>query len=113
MADTDVTTEQLQAGAGVASAGIEAAGKEPTPAKARPAAKRAMRAAAERVQIELTDEHLEMIAAGVVDQMEARGAFDAPPERVTAPHPPAAAGEQPAVAAVPAKTSFAERFRQR
>src|SRR5579875_1920619 len=84
-----VTAEQLQQGREVAAAAQQAAREEPDPAKRKLAAARAMRREAQRVQLELTEEQARMIAGYVVDDMEARGAFEPPPEPVAAPQPAA------------------------
>ena len=116
------SSEEMQQGVAVATAATEAAAAEETPAKARAAAARAAKKAAP-ASFELTDEHCEMIANGVVAQMEARGAFEAPPATLEpAPSnqppgvvPPADQGQQPAVQpatpAPPRHRTFAERFR--
>lgn len=101
--------DDLVKGGQVAEAGIEAAATQPSAAEAKPAAKRAIRQTAKRVQMELSDEDAAKIADALVDAMDQRGAFDAPPEPVTAP---AGAAPQPQQApAQPRKTSWAERFR--
>jgi hypothetical protein len=108
---------QLQQGADIAVAGQQAAAAEPDPARRRDAAARAMRQQAQKVRIELDEEQARMIAGYLVDEMEARGAFDPPPEPVAPPPGAPAAGQAasaPAAADMPAepvKRTWAERFR--
>ena len=115
MPDEQPTAQEMQQGQAMATAAVEAASGEQTPDKARTAAKRAVRRAAP-ASFELTDEQCTLIANGVVAQMEARGAFEPPPERVQPA--PIAAPEQPGPMQQPQTEpqrpkSFAERFRGR
>lgn len=105
--------DDLVAGAAVGQAGIAAAAAEPTAAKAKPAAKRAIAAKAKEVKIELSDDDVDRIADALVDKMSDRGAFDPPPEPVTAPAgaPPPAGVAPETVPQPPRKVSWAEKFR--
>jgi hypothetical protein len=106
------SNDDLTAGVAVAGAGKDAAEAAATPDAARPAAKRAMRAKAKEVNMSLSDEDVDRLANALVDKMDERGAFEEPPEPVTAP-PAAAAGGAPAGAPVteptPVKQTWAER----
>ncbi len=117
MADDQPTAQEMQQGQAMATAAVEAAGQETTPDKARTAAKRAVRKAAPAA-FELTDEQCTLIANGVVAQMEARGAFEPPPERVqpapiAAPEQPGPMQQQQPQTEPQRPKSFAERFRGR
>ena len=115
MADDELSNEQLAAGGAVAGAAVEAA-QQPgqTPAQARTAAARAARRRAQEVNIQLSEDDAKTLATAIVDEIEARGGFDAPPEPIVAPPPPPA-NAQPATpeqVQPPARPkSFAERFR--
>jgi hypothetical protein len=105
--------EQAQQGADVAAAGAAAASAEPDPKRKRAVASRAIR---ERAQdYRLSEAEADMIADALLDKMEARGAFDSPPEPVIAPSVAAAAAPAAAPAAAdatqPRRRTFAERFR--
>lgn len=125
MADDDLTAEQLAANPGeaaVAGAAVQAAQGEPDPAKRQGAAARAARKTAREQGVQLSDEDIDRLAKAisgmtaplVVDEIDVRGGFDAPPEPVAAPAPATAgeAGEQ-IPPAQPHKKTFAERFRSR
>lgn len=113
------TAEDMRQGANVATAGIEAAQNEPDPERRPQAAANAIQEAAQAQGWELTDEDCERIGKAVVGQMEARGAFEPPPEPVAPPPAPTGEGslpEQPAQVdppPAPERRSFAERFRSK
>ena len=106
------SNDDLTAGVAVAGAGTDAAAAEPTAAAARPAARRAIKAKAKDVNMSLSDEDVDRLANALVDKMDERGAFEEPPEQVTAP-PAAAAGAPqgaaPAPEPTPIKQTWAER----
>lgn len=117
MAD-DLSSEPLTAANDVTAAGAEAVQAEPDPGKRKAAGARAIRSAAQKHKLEMTQEDADMIADALVARFEARGAFDEPPEPVV---PPATAPEEhqaPSAAAAgqpqpepPRKRSWAEKFR--
>lgn len=110
----------MQKGADVASAGVTAAQNEPDPEKRPRAAANAIQEAAQAQGWELTDDDCKRIANFVIQGIEDRGGFDAPPEPVAVPPAPTGEGslpEQPAHAVdpppAPEHRSFAERFRSK
>lgn len=116
MSPDDLTSEQLEKGGQVAAAAVQAGEAEPDPQKRREAVKSAARREAEKVQIELSDEDCEKLAAVIITQLDQRGAFEPPPEPVQAPppeQPTPGTVQTPPEAQQPRKQSFAERFRTR
>jgi hypothetical protein len=106
------SNDDLTAGVAVAGAGTEAAAAEPTAAAAKPAARRAIKAKAKEQNMSLSDEDVDRLANALVDKMDERGAFEEPPEPVTAPPAAAAAPGAPGVPApepTPVKQTWAER----
>ena len=105
----------------VAAAGTAAA-TEPgqTPAEATANAREAMKAERDRVQLKMSDEDIDEVAkrlsAVLTADLEARGAFDAPPQPVGAPQQPTVpdapgppnAAEQPPQP--PQKRTWAHKF---
>jgi hypothetical protein len=136
---TAPTAEQMAQGATVGQAGIEAAIAEPDPTKRPRAAGRAIQKAARAQGWELSDDDCERIgravaaqlaaaadenneatARAVVGHMEARGAFETPPEPIAIPAAPTGTGRIPAapaaepapeIATAPHGRTFAEWFR--
>jgi hypothetical protein len=128
-AEAAPTQEEMQQGAQVAAAAVEGAKNEPNPEKRQAAASAAVQREAQAQGWELTDEECNRIGSAVVNQIEARGGFDAMPEPVQPPPAPTGSGslpEQPAVqpahqphqadpspAGAQQRRSFAERVRGR
>lgn len=117
------TAEDQAKATEVATAAATAATGESTEQGARDAAARAARETADKVDLKLTDEQIEQIAAMsasmTIRNMEERGAFDPPPEPVAPPEAgaPAAAPHVPETAApagaeqpAPQRRNFAQRF---
>jgi hypothetical protein len=104
--------------ADVSNAVAAAAAAAPNATQAREDAATAARQAADKVNIELSDEQIAAISNGVVTALEARGAFEPPPEPLTAPPAPEvpddlSAAPAPAPAPVdpgPQKRTFAQKF---
>lgn len=103
----------------IATAADAAALNEPTVEKARASASKAAQKAGEKRGLTLTKEDADLIGTAVVDAIEARGGFDAPPDAVQAPAPPEAIApapgeQQPApgesTQQPAAKRSWAEKF---
>ena len=76
------TIEDAQA---VATAAGEAAQAEPTPEKAKASAAKAAQKAGDERNLALTPDDYRGIADAVVEALRDAGAFDSPPEPVTAP----------------------------
>jgi len=100
------TPEEVAKSRQVAEAGAAAAAGAPE-GQEQEQAKQAMRAEADRVQLEIDDDTINKIAEAVsaknIQELMTRGAFDPPPERVQPPAQPAAPpapgeSEQPATA---------------
>jgi hypothetical protein len=112
------TAEELARAGEVSQATADAAAAAPNADQARTDAAAAARKAAERVNLEIPEEQIKLIANGVVNAMEARGAFDPPVEPIAPPPAaPPAPGEEPAatppaapVEQAPKKRTFAQRF---
>jgi hypothetical protein len=103
----DATIEQAGEVAGAATA---AAAAEQTPEAARHAAANAARTAAKHAGLSISEEDARMIAAAIVAELEARGAFDPPPQITTPKIETEEPAEQPEP---PRKRSFAEWFQTR
>lgn len=104
------TVSDMEKGGEVAKAAGEAASKADNPTDARQNAETEIRRTADKVQLELSDEDAKKIAQLLVAEMEARGAFEEPPEKIESDEPQTAGEHQQEVAQVPQKKSMAERF---
>lgn len=112
------TAEDLAKASEVSEAVAGAAAGAPNADKAREDAAAAARQTAERVNLEITEEQVTLIANGVVNAMEMRGAFDPPLEPVQPPpaappapgEPPAPVPATPPVQEAPKKRTFAQKF---
>jgi hypothetical protein len=104
--------------ADVSQAVADAAAAAPNATQARQDAAAAARQAADKVNIELTEEQIAAISNGVVSALESRGAFEPPPEPLEAPPAPTVPDDpaQPApgppapVDPGPRKRTFAQKF---
>ena len=110
------TIEDAQA---VAAAAGEAAQAEPTVEKAQKSAARAGKEESDKRGLSLSKEDAKLVADAVVEGLRDAGAFDAPPEPVTAPESAPdtvepAPGEDPnapsAVKEGTGKRTFAQRY---
>lgn len=123
---TTPTPEQMQQMQSVSQAGAQAAATA-EPGQEQEAAREAMRSARDRVNLQMSDEDIDRVAAALspklIEGFREHGAFDPPPEAVHAPPerqappppgeeqpapPPAAGAEAPPQA--PRKRTVAERF---
>jgi hypothetical protein len=109
----------------VATAGAEAAAQADTPQQAETNAREAMKAKRDETGFPMSDEDIDKIAQKFVEltvgELEDRGAFERPPERVEAVEPetvaareatapPGEAGQPAQVPQTPAPRSFAQKF---
>lgn len=111
------TPEEMQQMQQVAVAGAEAGAASETPEEAEKNVRTAVRAKADEVGLNLSDEEVDKIAEAfaekTIGKMEQRGAFDPPPEAV---QPPPPAPPSPNEAAngdsegPPRAKTFAEKF---
>lgn len=121
MTDQEKVTGPAETAQALADAGTAAAAGERTPEAAKAKAKTAIRERAKAADPRWSEDEVNMLADAladaVIDRMGQRGAFEEPPEQVTAPAPDPASvagpASAPAVEAPAAPRTFAERFRGR